>query len=207
MEEENLTEIYHGQKVELMTLMKRRDDLVKELESGEETLCSQEEREKVQNIVKELEKLRINLKKASKKKFKAGKRANLLAVKLESLKKQKWDLSSPLTQSQLASSSSAEALKEELEELKKALADLTSILERNQTDRESAHAQKIGNAYYFSFHSIRCSFISNVSRQIAMFEFSRQFLFENWSLFNSLLFHQFFSSKRNVCFLFPPNSI
>ena len=159
MEEENLTEIYHGQKVELMTLMKRRDDLVKELESGEETLCSQEEREKVQNIVKELEKLRINLKKASKKKFKAGKRANLLAVKLESLKKQKWDLSSPLIQSQLASSSSAEALKEELEELKKALADLTSILERNQTDRESAHARKIGNAFSFTRYWVLFSLI------------------------------------------------
>ena len=138
-EENNLTEVMHRQRGDLKSLETRRDHLSSELEGDQN---SQEEADKVQNILKELEILQTNFAKVSKKKRKAEKRRNLIADKLGSLKKQQWSLASPPGQTASQLLISSDALKEELVQLKKTIAELTRILDTNQESRASAYKLK-----------------------------------------------------------------
>ena len=132
-EEENyLTELLHRQRGDLQSLEIRRVHLSGELD-GTLDQNSQEEADKIQVILKELEKLQTNFVKVSKKKRKAEERRGLIAAKLDSLNKQKWSLVSPSpgqTASQLLISS--DALKEELLQLNKTISELSRILDSNQ---------------------------------------------------------------------------
>eukprot|EP00093_Oithona_nana_P011159 11159.XXX_15021_12941_1 [CDS] Oithona nana genome sequencing. len=138
-EENNLTEVMHRQRGDLKSLETRRDHLSSELEGDQN---SQEEADKVQNILKELEILQTNFAKVSKKKRKAEKRRNLIADKLGNLKKQQWSLASPPGQTASQLLISSDALKEELVQLKKTIAELTRILDTNQESRASAYKLK-----------------------------------------------------------------
>ena len=138
-ETNDLDEALQQDRLDHMSLLARFKLLSGELE-GTLDQSSQEEADKMQKVLKELDILKINYQKASKKKRKAERRRNILRSKVESLKSHIVSLVSPQTVASLCQS--MDSLKEEKKQFQLMITELKKALESNATSRDEKYETK-----------------------------------------------------------------
>ena len=135
----NLDEALQQDRLDHKSLLARFKRLSGELD-GTLDQGSQEEADKMQKILQELDTLKLNYQKASKKKRKAERRRNILRSKVESLKGHITSLVSPQTVSSLCRAT--DNLKEEKKQFQSIISEIKKALEINAKTRDEQYNAK-----------------------------------------------------------------